>query len=64
MKLRDDRRRTPILHFVLLITSVLLCLIIVAQQEVISRQTDLIRMLSHDSSQLTALKIRDITQHR
>ena len=64
MKLRDDRRRTPVLHFVLLITSILLCLVIVAQQQVISKQTDLIRVLSHDSSQLTALKIKDINAHR
>jgi hypothetical protein len=64
MKLQDDRRRTPILHFVLLITSVLLCLVIAAQQQVISNQTELIRMLSHDSSQLAALKVKQITQHR
>jgi hypothetical protein len=64
MNLREDRRRTPVLHFVLLITSVLLCLVIVAQQQVISNQSELIRTLSHDSSQLTALKIKYISDHR
>jgi hypothetical protein len=63
MKLRSDRRRTPALHMLLLFTCVALSFVIVAQQEVISSQTALIRLLSHDSSQLTALQVKQISGH-
>jgi hypothetical protein len=60
MALLDDRRRTPRLYFVLLITCVVLCGIVAAQQRIISNQADLIRLLYGDSAQLAQLKIEKL----
>jgi hypothetical protein len=64
MALRDDRRRTPRLYFVLLITCVILCGIIAAQQQIISTQADLIRVLYGDSAQLAQVKIQQLQNGR
>jgi hypothetical protein len=60
----SDRRRTPVMHFILLVTCLLLCGIIALQQNVISNQSYLIRLLSGDSSQLAALKLQNLSKSR
>lgn len=64
MTFRDDRRRTPVLHFVLLATCLFLGGIIAAQQEIIANQGALIRLLSHDSSQLAVIKMQRLAERR
>jgi len=60
MTLREDRRRTPWLHFVLLLTCVMLGGIIAAQQQIITNQSNIIRLLSGDSSELAAVKMHQL----
>lgn len=64
MNLRDDRRRTPVVQFALLLTCLVLCGLILVQQNVISQQSILLRLLSDDSSQLAAMKVQQAAQKR
>lgn len=63
MRLTDDRRRTHWLYFVLLLTCVALGGIITAQQQIITNQSNIIRLLSGDSSELAAVKMQQLA-HR
>jgi hypothetical protein len=58
MRFRSDRRRTPIVQFLLLFTCVFLSGVIVMQQGIITRQSSLIQLLFYDSSQLATLKLQ------
>lgn len=46
------------MHFILLITCLILCGVIAAQQSIITKQRSLIGLLSGDSSQLAVLKLQ------
>ena len=58
MYFSERRRRTPMMHFILLITCLILCGVIAAQQSIITKQRSLIGLLSGDSSQLAVLKLQ------
>jgi hypothetical protein len=56
MTVRGERRRIPLMHWVLLVTCVVLAALVAFQQNVIDNQGALIHLMSRDSSELAALK--------
>jgi hypothetical protein len=59
MTFRDHRRRLPLLHWVLLLTCLVLSALVAFQQNVIDNQGALIHLMSRDSSELAAIKTAD-----
>jgi hypothetical protein len=51
-----ERRRIPVMHWVLLFTCVVLAALVAFQQNVIDSQGALIHLMSRDSSELAVLK--------
>jgi hypothetical protein len=56
MTVRSERRRIPMMHWVLLVTCVVLAALVAFQQNVIDNQGALIHLMSRDSSELAVLK--------
>jgi hypothetical protein len=54
-----DRRQLPLLHWVLLLTCLVLAALVAFQQSVIDDQGALIHLMSRDSSELAVLKVAD-----
>lgn len=59
MTVRGERRRIPLMHWVLLCTCVVLAAVVAFQQTVIDNQGALIHLMSRDSSELAVLKTAD-----
>jgi hypothetical protein len=59
MTFRDNRRQLPLLHWVLLLTCLVLSALVAFQQNVIDNQGALIHLMSRDSSELAAIKTSD-----
>jgi hypothetical protein len=59
MTFRDNRRHLPVLHWVLLLTCLVLSALVAFQQSVIDDQGALIHLMSRDSSELAAIKTAD-----
>jgi hypothetical protein len=58
----DDRRQLPLLHWVLLLTCLVLAALVAFQQNVIDSQGALIHLMSRDSSELAVLKTADASK--
>jgi hypothetical protein len=56
MTIQGDRRRLPLMHWVLLLTCLVLAALVAFQQNVIDDQGALIHLMSRDSSELAVLK--------
>jgi hypothetical protein len=57
-----ERRRIPMMHWVLLFTCVVLAALVAFQQNVIDNQGALIHLMSRDSSDLAVLKTAEATK--
>jgi hypothetical protein len=62
MTVRGDRRRLPLMHWVLLLTCLVLAALVAFQQNVIDDQSALIHLMSRDSSELAVLKAAEATK--
>jgi hypothetical protein len=62
MTVRGDRRRLPLMHWVLLLTCLVLAALVAFQQNVIDDQGALIHLMSRDSSELAVLKAAEATK--
>ena len=62
MTVCGDRRQLPLLHWVLLLTCLVLAALVAFQQNVIDTQGALIHLMSRDSSELAALKTADASK--
>ena len=57
-----ERRRVPMMHWVLLFTCLVLAALVAFQQNVIDSQGALIHLMSRDSSELAVLKTAEATK--
>lgn len=62
MTVLDERRRIPLMHWLLLFTCVVLAALVAFQQNVIDNQGALIHLMSRDSSELAVLKTAEATK--
>lgn len=62
MTVRGERRRIPLMQWVLLFTCVVLAALVAFQQNVIDNQGALIHLMSRDSSELAVLKTAEATK--